>query len=1024
MYNSTESTPCQTTTSNSFGEFTFNNLLDDSYYIEIDSPGYLYYKTEPIQIKNGENIVLNSISLKFGDFNKDRQIDIMDLTSIENNYSASVDETNSVYDANDDSKINQLDRNELIQNYGNIPVVQNLEYTKYYSIELYVNSPTSIPILELKQEGVPLELLEEPENANSEFTFVGWSKTENSTVIDFELGDSYNEDNSIKLYAVWEDTTAPIAPTFQIVSGTVGSNGWYKSNVVVKINSGTDSGMITVTRAVGTSDIILTSGMVSQFSSAAETTNKALTVSYTENGVTKTTTYNINVVDSITGFTISTTPKTAYKYGEALNVTGGKITVTRGSGTAVIDITPAMVSGYSATTLGSQELTVTYGGFAKTYNVTVSDYVTDIILVAPSKTTYEYGQELNLSDATVKAVMASGTNVNAVPVTSGMISGYSKTTKGAQTVTVTYSGFEKQFGVTVEDNIQSIAMKTQPTKTVYKYGEQIDLANAKIEVTRSSGSKEEIAILNSMITGYSATTLGAQEITVTYSGKTTNFNVNVQDYVSAINITVPTKTAYKLNETLDVTGGKVTTVMASTAAGTTVNMTDDMITEFTTSTEGAKELTVTYKGFTKKFSITVSDAITGIAIQAPTKLEYKYGEELDLTGATVTVNKESGATLAPIAMTLDMVSGYNKNKLGNQTLTVTYSGKTNTFNVDVIDWDKELRITQMPKTTYEYNEDLNVENGKVAIYTASGVISSTMPETKAVEMTAGMVTGFSSTKEGTQTLTVKWGGFTTTYDINLFDSIKGISMNTNPDKTEYAYGEALDLTGATIKVVKTSGEYIVAVTDLMVSGYDANKSGEQVITVTYGGKTANFLVNVGEKLADITVVEPTTPSKKPTTPVTPGTPDTTKPVVKPDDTTKPNTNDNQTKPEEKPTATLGEQDKKEITKDEIILISIAGVSMLIALALLIGLKRNNAEIYVIVEGKVQYAGRGRINPESRYIDITKYISNYNEKSIIRLMVKEKTANKIADKEIKVKVENNVITTKIVRENNKFVINVQ
>lgn len=242
MYNSTESTPCQTTTSNSFGEFTFNNLLDDSYYIEIDSPGYLYYKTEPIQIKNGENIVLNSISLKFGDFNKDRQIDIMDLTSIENNYSASVDETNSVYDANDDSKINQIDRNELIQNYGNIPVVQNLEYTKYYSIELYVNSPTSIPILELKQEVVPLELLEEPENANSEFTFVGWSKTENSTVIDFELGDSYNEDNSIKLYAVWEDTTAPTAPIFQIVSGTVGSNGWYKSNVVVKINSGTDNG--------------------------------------------------------------------------------------------------------------------------------------------------------------------------------------------------------------------------------------------------------------------------------------------------------------------------------------------------------------------------------------------------------------------------------------------------------------------------------------------------------------------------------------------------------------------------------------------------------------------------------------------------------------------------------------------------------------------------------------------------------------------------------------------------------------
>ena len=71
-----------------------------------------------------------------------------------------------------------------------------------------------------------------------------------------------------------------------------------------------------------------------------------LTVSYKENGITKTTTYNVSVEDQVTAIRINKTPKTKYKYNENLDVTTGQLEITKGSGTTTIPITSNMVTGY------------------------------------------------------------------------------------------------------------------------------------------------------------------------------------------------------------------------------------------------------------------------------------------------------------------------------------------------------------------------------------------------------------------------------------------------------------------------------------------------------------------------------------------------------------------------------------------------------------------------------------------------------------------------------------------------------
>ena len=72
-----------------------------------------------------------------------------------------------------------------------------------------------------------------------------------------------------------------------------------------------------------------------------------------------------------------------------------------------------------------------------------------------------------------------------------------------------------------------------------------------------------------------------------------------------------------------------------------------------------------------------------ISVQTkPNKLHYLQGEELDLTGLVVkTVYSDNSTGIANNNQVT--VSGYNPNVVGEQTITVKYSGKSTNFKVTV-----------------------------------------------------------------------------------------------------------------------------------------------------------------------------------------------------------------------------------------------------------------------------------------------------------------------------------------------------
>lgn len=76
-------------------------------------------------------------------------------------------------------------------------------------------------------------------------------------------------------------------------------------------------------------------------------------------------------------------------------------------------------------------------------------------------------------------------------------------------------------------------------------------------------------------------------------------------------------------------------------------------------------------------------------------------------------------------------------------------------------------------------------------------------------------------------------------------AISRLDISPLPDKLTYTVGEDLELTGGYLSITyeDSSFEYL-PLTAEMVSGYDANQTGVQTLTVTFAGKTATFEITV------------------------------------------------------------------------------------------------------------------------------------------------------------------------------------
>lgn len=226
---------------------------------------------------------------------------------------------------------------------------------------------------------------------------------------------------------------------------------------------------------------------------------------------------------------------------------------------------------------------------------------------------------------------------------------------------------------------------------------------------------------------------------------------------------------------------------------------------------------------------------------------YVKGSGLNLTGGMLTVKEGDTEKDIPLTSEGITVSGYDQNKLGDQTLTVTYRDKTVTFTVTVVE---RLQVTGHV-TDYLVGGELDLAKGRLKITRNDGSTYT------AVLTDAGVsITGYDKTKTGEQILTVTYRDaadtFTATFPVTVY-AVESVKL-TEPSKIAYNSHESnlLDVTGGRLTLSGKGGALTrdIPLNADMVTGFDLsavnaqNTPYEQTLTVTYDGKTYTYKVKL------------------------------------------------------------------------------------------------------------------------------------------------------------------------------------
>ena len=219
-----------------------------------------------------------------------------------------------------------------------------------------------------------------------------------------------------------------------------------------------------------------------------------------------------------------------YKVGDRLNTAGLEILAIYSNGTSVVLSSGFDVSPSALNTAGTQNITVSYMGKTCTFPVLVEEaeqVVESILIVSePTKLEYTVGEWLDTSGLKLRIQ----TNKGSFDVTTGF-SCYPNILEkeGRQEITLNYGSKSTSFVVNVlpaEEKVESISVKTMPTKLSYSAGDKLDTSGMVLEVTMNTGKTEEVRA------GFSCTPTilekeGRQQITVSYMGKTCTFELAV-----------------------------------------------------------------------------------------------------------------------------------------------------------------------------------------------------------------------------------------------------------------------------------------------------------------------------------------------------------------------------------------------------------------------------------------------------------------------------------------------------------------
>lgn len=150
-----------------------------------------------------------------------------------------------------------------------------------------------------------------------------------------------------------------------------------------------------------------------------------------------------------------------------------------------------------------------------------------------------------------------------------------------------------------------------------------------------------------------------------------------------MSLTPPTKTEYMELEELDLSGLALN--ITYTIGGERTITTGYTVSGYDPNVIGTQTVTVTYRGVSETFEVTVlPKEVSFITATPKAAINSIIGEDLDMSSVVITVNFTDGTS--KVIESGYSLSGFDKETIGNQTVTLTYREKSCTFDVTVIDY--------------------------------------------------------------------------------------------------------------------------------------------------------------------------------------------------------------------------------------------------------------------------------------------------------------------------------------------------
>lgn len=334
------------------------------------------------------------------------------------------------------------------------------------------------------------------------------------------------------------------------------------------------------------------------------------------------------------------------------------------------------------------------------------------IITPPNKTNYIEGDNFDKTGMVVKAYFNNNTSTILDDSNYEILNG-TDLKFNQESVTIKYNDKTITQPISVEKNtITELKIKTPPTKTNYKEGQNFDKTGMIIEATYKNNSTKTIS--DYTIVDGNNLKIDQTQVTISYEGKTVKQQISVTPN-ALIEITIqkaPNKTKYIIGQNFDTTGMIIIGKFEDNSTEEILNYT---IENGTNLKKDQTTVTIKYQDKTVTQSISVEEktATSLTIIKNPTKLTYiQNTENLDLTGGSIKVTYNDGSTENIDLTSNDLtVTGFNNKTLGKISITIAYQSISTQLEIEIVkpqdtDDDKD----DNDNTDNEDNEDNDNEN--------------------------------------------------------------------------------------------------------------------------------------------------------------------------------------------------------------------------------------------------------------------------------------------------------------------------